>query len=132
MSATGLPPGATATFNPPKVIPGTGGAPTALTIQLLSATTASLSKPPQLRLPFVPLFATLALCCTAFLYRRSTRIIVRRSLVLTSLFVVAAFLSACNGGFAGKHETVRGNYVVTITGTSGSLHRSTTVTITVQ
>lgn len=80
----------------------------------------------------MPLFATLALCCTAFLFRRSTRIVVRRSLIFASLFLVAAFLSACNGGFAGKPETVRGNYVLTITGTTGSLHRSTTVTITVQ
>ncbi len=34
LSASGLPPGATATFNPPTVTPGSAGAPTVMTIQL--------------------------------------------------------------------------------------------------
>jgi sugar lactone lactonase YvrE len=132
MSATGLPAGATTTFNPPTVTPGVEGAPTVMTIQLLSVTTASIPTVPQRRIPFGPLNATLALCCVVFLYRQATRTFIRRSLIFASLLIVATLLSACNGGFAGKPGTIPGNYIVTITGTSGSLHPSTTVTITVQ
>jgi hypothetical protein len=38
----------------------------------------------------------------------------------------------CGGGFLGPVSTQPGNYVVTITGTSGSAHASTTVTVVVQ
>ena len=44
LSATGLPPGATATFNPPTVTPGSAGAPTVLTIQLATLTASNLSR----------------------------------------------------------------------------------------
>ena len=132
MSASGLPAGATATFNPPTVTPGAAGAPTVLTIQFLSVTTASLPAHQQPRPPFAPISAAVALCCIAFGYRRSTRVIFRRALVIVSFFLVGAFLSACNGGFASRPGTLPGSYTVTITGTSGSLHPSTTITLTVQ
>jgi hypothetical protein len=40
---------------------------------------------------------------------------------------------ACAGGSNGPHSTgtTPGNYTITITGASGSLHRSTTATLTV-
>ena len=41
-------------------------------------------------------------------------------------------LSACSGGFLGAPITPKGSYVITITGTSGSLSPSTTVTLVVQ
>ena len=132
MSATGLPTGATATFNPPTVTPGAAGAPTVMTIQLLVVTPADLPAAPITRIPFFPTGSTLALVCAFLLYRRTTQLVVKRVLVFASLFLIATLLSACNGGFAGKPGTIPGNYVVTITGTSGSLHPSTTVTITVQ
>jgi trimeric autotransporter adhesin len=133
MSATGLPPGATATFNPPTVTPGATGAPTALTIQLLSASTAA-SRPAdqQHKIPFAPFSTAVALGCIALGYRYSTRRIIKSALIFASFFLVATFLSACNGGLASKPGTLPGNYVITITGTSGALHRSTTITLTIQ
>jgi Bacterial Ig-like domain (group 3) len=132
MSATGLPTGATATFNPPTVTPGSAGAPTVMTIQLLVVTPANVPAAPQRRIPFLPFSAAVAMCCAFFFYQRASQGIVRRALLFTSIFLVATLLSACNGGFASKPGTIPGNYVVTVTGTSGSLHPSTTVTITVQ
>jgi hypothetical protein len=132
MSASGLPPGATATFNPPTVTPGSAGAPTVLTIQLLMVSSANLLSVPTTRGPFLSLGTTLALCFAFFFYRRSPHRIIKRLLVFASFLLVVTLLSACNGGFAAKPGTIPGNYVVTITGTSGNLHPSTTVTITVQ
>ena len=54
MSATGLPTGATATFNPPTVTPGSAGAPTVMTIQLLVVTPASVPAAPQKQNTFPP------------------------------------------------------------------------------
>jgi hypothetical protein len=56
---------------------------------------------------------------------------------LTAAFATAALLIAsisvvgCNGGFAGSSATPQ-TVVVTVTGTSGSIHHSTTVTIHLQ
>jgi hypothetical protein len=136
MSATGLPAGATATFNPATVTPGAGGAPTVLTIQLLAVTPASVPAAPQTRIPLLPVTAALALCCAFLFYQRSPQRVIKRVLIFAGFFLVATLLSACNGGSSSTSgptdRTAAGNYVVTITGTSGSLHPSTTVTITVQ
>jgi hypothetical protein len=136
MSATGLPLGATATFNPPTVTPGGAGAPTVLTIQLLAVTPASIPAAPLTRMPLLPISAALALCCAFFFYQQSPQRVIKRVLICSDFFFVATLLSACHGGFSGRSGTTggtaAGNYVVTITGTSGTLHPSTTVTITVQ
>ena len=131
LSATGLPAGATATFSPASVTPGASGAPTVLTIQLFVPTSVSPSAVTPLKIPIVPL-GTAALCCVCIGFLGSRRKIVRRSLALGGVLAVAAFLVSCNGGFAGKPGTLPGSYTVTVTGTSGSLHFSTTITLTVQ
>jgi hypothetical protein len=41
-------------------------------------------------------------------------------------------ISGCTGGFAGGPSTALGTYVVSVTGTRGSHHPSTTVTIVVK
>jgi len=41
-------------------------------------------------------------------------------------------LSACSGGFAGGAVTPKGAYVITVTGTSGSLQASATVNLVVE
>jgi hypothetical protein len=58
-----------------------------------------------------------------------------RTLVLAVALAVlgstTAFVTGCGGGFASPLTPV-GNYTVTVTGTSGSLQASTTVTLAVQ
>jgi hypothetical protein len=56
---------------------------------------------------------------------------VKLALLLVSFALLGSVLAGCNGGFAGKPGTLPGNYVITVTGTSGSLQRSTTVTLVV-
>jgi YVTN family beta-propeller protein len=147
MSATGLPPGATASFNPAVVTPGTAGATTVLTIQLAPLHASIPLTPlaprgpwvrqaplaPQLPLrvfPTAPL--TLALVTLGFLFTY------RRPRALRLAFAAVAFAGAvilfagCNGGFSGGQRTTAGNYIVTVTGTSGAQHVSTTVTLAVQ
>ena len=132
LSATGLPPGATATFNPMQVTPGAAGAPTMLTIQLLTGAANGRAPGRPLKIPFAPLGIAVALCGMALGFHHSTRKIAKRSFALGGFLLVAAFLVSCNGGFAGKPGTLPGNFVITITGTSGNLHQSTTITLTVQ
>jgi hypothetical protein len=102
-----------------------------LTIQLLSAATASLPADQQRKFPFAPISAAWALCCIAFGYHRLNKRIVKRGFLLASFCLVGAVLSGCNGGFAGKPGTLPGNYTITMTGTSGALQRSTTITLIV-
>jgi len=54
-----------------------------------------------------------------------------RAVALAVLLVTALGLIGCNGGFAGKPAQPR-TFVITVTGTSGSLHPSTTVTLIVE
>ncbi|MFZ0318985.1 MAG: Ig-like domain repeat protein [Candidatus Sulfotelmatobacter sp.] len=127
MSATGLPPGATATFNPPTVTPGSAGAPTVMTIQLATLT-ASVAGPHR---NLASLIFVLGLCGMGFggkLFSRKAK----RGLALLVLAVAASSSIACGGGFVGPSNTQPGSYVVTITGTSGAAHVSTTVTVVVQ
>lgn len=132
MSASGLPAGATAIFNPATVTPGALGGSTMLTIQLRQLpTTSSLPTPPQ-QYPFLPATTALAFALLAIAHRRSTTKVATRAFLCSTLLLLAVFLSACNGGFASKPGTIPGKYIVTITGTSGTLHPSTTITITVQ
>ena len=129
MSVSGLPPGATATFNPPTVVPGTTGAQTVMTVQL---ETKALGVPERLpKAPIAPLGLAFALCGMAFVLTRVPRKF-RLAGALAGFAGVAVLISGCTGGFAGGPSTALGTYVVTITGTSGSHHPSTTVTIVVK
>jgi len=127
--ATGLPRGATATFNPPTVTPGAEGEQTTMTIQLAPMSARAL--PPTSNVPVWPVagIGTLLLALS-FVGRRLPRLAM--ALMLVSLISVATLtLAGCNGGFPGL-STPKGQYVITVTGTSGSLHPSTTVTVVVQ
>jgi hypothetical protein len=134
LSATGLPRGATASFNPPTVIPGASGQPTTLTIQLMQTGTQAssvLSRPAGTTWTtwLVGLLALLTLI-VAFVRRPLPKM---ASALLAFAIVCAAglALSACNAGFSGL-STPKGQYTITVTGTSGALQESTTVTVVVQ
>ncbi len=137
LSATGLPPGATATFNPPTVTPGSAGAPTVLTIQLATLTASNLPRgisPNRAGLLVLP-FSLGFVLFGAVLARRRIPGRIQKTLglaVALAVFGVATLLTGCGGGFANTPATPAGNYTVTVTGTSGAFHASTTVTLVVQ
>jgi sugar lactone lactonase YvrE len=139
LSASGLPPRATATFNPPMVTPGTLGATTVMTVQLATAT-AQQPTPVHFRpsrpIPLTPVVGSMlallimALTMTGAVRKPQPRL-VRIVLLAGAVSTAALALNACNGGFAGL-TTPTGQYTITVLGTSGSLHPSTTVTVVVQ
>jgi sugar lactone lactonase YvrE len=139
LSASGLPPRATATFNPPTVTPGTLGATTVMTIQLATAT-AQQPAPVHFRpsrpialTPVVALMLTLLIMVLMLngVFRKPQPRLFTIVLLAGAISAAALALNACNGGFAGL-STPAGQYTITILGTSGSLHPSTTVTVVVQ
>jgi len=134
LSASGLPPGATATFNPPAVTPGANGESTVMTISL--GTLASGLVPNGSSGAKERLALTFALCLGACgLSLRRRKLSLRNFLFGVFGFVLAltVLLSpGCAGGFSNQSQSAAGRYVVTITGTSGALHVSTTVTVVVQ
>jgi sugar lactone lactonase YvrE len=134
LSAAGLPPGATATFNPPTVTPGSTGAPTVLTIQL-AALTAGIPAhdiPTNRRgLPLVPASLGFALFGIVLGRKRIPRMLML-VFMLASLGGTTSLLTGCGGGFASTPSTPPGNYLITVTGTSGAFQASTTVTLVVQ
>jgi len=133
MSATGLPPGATASFNPLTVTPGTAGAPTVMTIQLAPLAAAVLPEvDPPYRLWPLPSFALALALCGFGSRRRRVPARLRRTLLLAPLALSLLAVFGCGGGWRGPSTTPPGSFVVTITGTSGTLTASTTVTVVVQ
>lgn len=132
LSATGLPPGATAAFNPPKVTPGTNGAPTVMTIQLAPLAAALFGPRPSLgRLSFAVLLMV-GFCGMGLGRKRSPSRRAKAVLGCAVLLCMGLTLVGCGGGFLSPATTPPNTYVVTITGTSGALHASTTVTVVVQ
>ena len=135
MSVTGLPPGATATFHPPTVVPGSTGAQTVMTVTLAAKSVAVPGRWPKLPGkpcgPLAPIGVALGLFSVAFMLTRVPRKL-RLAGALAGFAGVAMLISGCSGGFAGGPSTALGSYVLTVTGTSGSHHPSTIVTIVVK
>ena len=139
MSASGLPAGATASFNPPTVTPGANGSTTTMTITVAGK---ALVTPPFTGRPLRPLgrwpivAALLALMVFAFIsvYHSGRVRLVRLAFATAGLVVVAIVLAGCSsGGSTGRTVfPAAGTYTVTVTGTSGKLHSSTTVKVVIQ
>jgi Abnormal spindle-like microcephaly-assoc'd, ASPM-SPD-2-Hydin/NHL repeat len=126
-AASGLPSGATATFNPDSVTPGNSSAATQLTIQTASQT-ASLS----LRRGWPVAAFSLPLLLFLMDARRARRRWLRFVVILLVCMSAGAALNGCGAGFGTGSRTVPQTYTVTITGTSGSEQQTTTVQLTVQ
>ncbi len=130
LSASGLPPGATYSFSPPVVTPGAGPIGSTLTVQTASSSAAlgqALSSNlggTIVALLLLPLGASRRL-------RKAAKRMPLSVLALALLFLGAlGGLTGCGaGGLFGKAPQT---YLITVTGTSGSLSRSTTVTLILQ
>lgn len=129
LTASGLPSGATASFLPTSVTPGSSSASSMLTIQT-AATTASVARKDS----GWPLGAP-ALALTGLLFlpgKRRRRRITLGLLLFVSLSAFTA-LTACGGGFGvGTSTPAAMNYSITVIGTSGSVQQTTTVQLTVE
>jgi hypothetical protein len=117
-ACSGLPAGASCAFNPMTVTPSAGAASTTLTITAQTQTAMLRGRP-------VPLFPKLiAVLVLGIVWPRRWR---RRLGVWMAIgLATLTFLSACGG--SGSHP---GSSTVTVTATSGSIHQSVTISLTV-
>ena len=133
LSVTGLPPGATYTINPLTIPAGSTSTNVALTITTAPATTAR-TNPQIFGKGMAPLMLGLLLLPFAGKMRRNGKRLGRLLMLLLVWGVGAsAFLglSGCvaNSGFFGQPQQT---YTISVTGTSGTLIHSTTVTLIVE
>jgi hypothetical protein len=121
LTATGLPPGATATFSQSTVTPGSTSATSTLTIKTSTTAAALAGSAWPLAAP------TLALA--GFFFVPAKR---RRRWAALGVLMIAALtvLSGCGGGFT--MSSPGKSYTVTITATLGAVQQSGTVQLTVQ
>jgi len=127
LSASGLPAGATSTFAPPSVTPGSITATSTLSIQ--TATQSASARTNSAWPLAAPALATLSLLFMPGKRRRSWLTIA--VLFIASLGAFTALI-ACGGGFGLDTRSNAQSYTVTVTGTSGQEQQSTTVQLTVQ
>lgn len=125
LSATGLPAGITATFDPPTVVPGASGAQTKMILHYASKT-AKLD--PQ-GSPFAPAGVAVAGLCLLFLGRKRLPKTFVAVLLCVGLLSGAAALTGCGGGWSNYSAPTSKTIIVTVIGTSGNIQRSTTVTV---
>jgi hypothetical protein len=123
LSASGLPPGATATFSQNPVTPGESPANSQLTVQMSSTSAALRNRAWELTMALPAMLGVLLLPV------RRRRWILLGILWLGSLGSLAV-LGGCRGGFGmtGPAPT----YTITVSATSGSDVQTTTVQLTVQ
>jgi len=127
LSATGLPPGATASFSQSAITPGSTSATTTLTIhtqQTLAGNKRSTPAWPNSALP------ALALLALFFVPRKQRRRWTALGLLLFASLAGVATLTGCGGGFSLIPPAK--TYTVTVTASIGSVQQTTTVQLTVQ
>jgi FG-GAP-like repeat/Bacterial Ig-like domain (group 3) len=129
LSASGEPPHSTVTFTPDQVTPGSAGGTTTMTVQLAHPAAIPPASP-QRMLPLALLGLLFAASCFFYGYKRSK--VFRLAFAAVILAEATMIFAGCQGGFSGGPGTPPGNYVITVTGTSGSQQASTTVTLVVQ
>jgi hypothetical protein len=130
MSASGLPAGAVTSFIPPTVTPGSAGATTVMTIQTATQA-AGIPANHKPQFPFAPISLAAGMCVFAGNRKRLGKSLAML-LIMVGLTGGTLMMTGCSGGFAGNPVKQSHTYVITITGTSGPLHPSTTITLIVQ
>jgi hypothetical protein len=125
LAASGLPTGATALFSPTSVSPGSSSATSTLTITTASASAAGASR------GALPLGAiVLSLFGLMFVPVKARRQWIAVIVLAIAGVTAAASLTGCSGG--GAPKTTGQTYTITVTGTSGTQQRSTTVQLVVE
>jgi hypothetical protein len=138
LTCSNLPAQTTCAFSPNPVTPGPDGVTTQLTITT-TAPNSALTIPPFTGLPPAALPAIfLAMMLTALVgwwrVRRESRRWVVAPCLLFGALLATTFMAGCGGGgypLAKIGGTPSGTYTITVTGTSGTMQHTTTVTLTV-
>ncbi len=130
LSDTGLPAGATGTFSPPQVTPGSTGGSSMFSIQLAPVAAGIPSPGPHPFNPIPPLAAGAGLLI--FLRLRRMRGMLRTVALSMAVLLLGTALVGCTGGFLQPPSTSPGSFTVNIIGSSGSSTHSTTVTVVIQ
>jgi hypothetical protein len=125
LTCTGAPANSSCALSPTSITPPTTSALTFTAHAMFMPLPISRPAPPLNLLRIIPLFVAMMLL---FLLRSTQRLRIRVAMVATILCCVT--LAACNGP-SGPKRTAKGNYPLTVTGTSGALSHNTTVTVTV-
>ncbi len=133
LSATGLPANVVASFAPATVTPTSTAVQSVMTVTLQSSQQASNTPASRgQRNPWLPLSVMAGACFLA----KKRKSLPRYMYTLALLMILGGSLglTGCAGGTGiGSVPTPQGQtYTVTITGNSGTLHRSTTISLTVQ
>ncbi len=130
LTVAGLPANFTADFAPGTVTPGASGQSSTMTVQTLTKVVAQLEHKQHVKSYEA---AVLWACLIPLLglrrvRRRMPKVMLMALLCLASFGAIAP-LTGCGGGYFGPAPT---SYTLTVTGTSGTLQRSTTVTLNVR
>ena len=134
--SSGLPAGATCTFSPPSITPGSAGATSTLTISTKAA--SALLFPPGLRRisPLYSLWFGLPGLIIAGATRRRVRPNVNKVWFLAYVLILIAAHLSCGGGSSSSGTTPNqspqiGNYTISVSATSGAVQHSIPVALTI-
>ncbi len=138
LGCSGLPAEATCSFSPSTVTPGSTKATTTLTITTTSSIAEDMPAIPSRQKPAGQIWMQLQGLGVVgmVLAKRGKRSKRAAILILLALMVLGMiFMSGCAGGTGiapSQTSTTPQSYTITVTGTSGSLQHSVTVTLTVE
>jgi hypothetical protein len=142
-SASGLPPDASGSFMPPRVLARSAGTTVMLSVTTTPHSSSSFVKFPHSMRPHAPLmyvfvFAFVMMCFSLWFLRGSSRPLFPR-LLIVALIAFAFGVAACGSGGGSSTAqlnpatgTPAGTYTITVTATSGAVSQASTVTLIVK